>query len=186
VVAPAAAACSKDEPQAKRARSTTTEADDAIKLSILSPAMPPGVRRGTAKLLRRYFADAILAPLESGGPAPDLGPLFTADTAARVGGGDRPALVSEGMPPASDGLKADAASAAITPLFDGDAVPFVVAQVDLRLRARGVQGAVVKVTHKGDLLLVPDGFNWKIGGYEIVATRDTPAGTTTTVAASQP
>ena len=86
------------------------------------------------------------------------------------------------MPSARGGVEADAANANITPLIVGDDVPLAVAKIDLRLRARNVEGAGVTVAHQGELLLVPEGTTWRIGGYDMLATRDTPAGTTTTTA----
>jgi hypothetical protein len=177
-----AAGCSKKKPTA-RARPTTTVASHPITLNVApSPDTPAAVRDATVALLQRYLDDAILAPMRSGGPAPDLGPLFTAETAPRIGAGDRAAMVGEGMPRAGGGLEADAANATITPFRVGDQVPLVVAQIDLRLRARDVEGASVTVAHQGDLVLVPEGSGWRIGGYDMLATRDTPAGTTTTTA----
>ena len=178
----AGAGCSKKKATA-RARPTTTVAAGAITLNVApSPDTPPAVKDATVALLQRYLDDAILAPLRSGGPAPDLGPLFTAETAPRIGAGDRAAMVGEGMPRAGGGVQADAANATITPFRVGDQVPLVIAQIDLRLRARDVEGASVTVAHKGELVLVPESSGWRIGGYDMLATRDTPAGTTTTTA----
>jgi len=178
----AGAGCSKKKATA-RARPTTTAAAGAITLNVApSPDTPPAVKDATVALLQRYLDDAILAPLRSGGPAPDLGPLFTAETAPRIGAGDRAAMVGEGMPRAGGGVQADAANATITPFRVGDQVPLVIAQIDLRLRARDVEGASVTVAHQGELTLVPEGSTWRIGGYDMLATRDTPAGTTTTTA----
>ena len=176
------AGCSKKKPTA-RARPTTTVASRPITLNVApSPDTPAAVRDATVALLQRYLDDAILAPMRSGGSAPDLGPLFTAETAPRISAGDRAAMVGEGMPRAGGGVEADAANATITPFRVGDQVPLVVAQIDLRLRARDVEGAGVTVAHQGELVLVPEGSGWRIGGYDMLATRDTPAGTTTTTA----
>jgi hypothetical protein len=178
----AGAGCSKKKATA-RARPTTTVAAGAITLNVApSPDTPPAVKDAAVALLQRYLDDAILAPMRSGGSAPDLGPLFTAETAPRIGAGDRAAMVGEGMPRAGGGVEADAANATITPFRVGDDVPLVIAQIDLRLRARDVEGASVTVAHKGELVLVPEGSGWRIGGYDMLATRDTPAGTTTTTA----
>jgi hypothetical protein len=178
------AACSSNKKVTARPRRTpTTAAARPISLTIVpSPETPAAVRDATEALLRRYLDTAILAPMRSGGPAPDLGSLFTAETAPRVSTGDRAALVGEGMPAARGGVEADAASATITPLVVGFEVPLVTAEIDLRLRARDVEGAGVTVTHHGELLLVPEGPSWRIGGYDMLATRDTPAGTTTSTA----
>jgi hypothetical protein len=174
-------ACSKKKTKARP--TPTTAAPRPITLTIVpAPGTPPAVKDGTEALLRRYLDDAILAPMRSGGPAPDLAPLFSAEAAPRVNTGDRAALVGEGMPGAAGGVEADAANAAITPLVVGTEVPVVVAQIDLRLRARDVEGARVAVAHQGELTLILENSTWRIGGYDMLASRDTPAGTTTTTA----
>ena len=176
-------ACSKKKATARARATSTAAASHPISWNVApSPDTPAAVRDATVALLQRYLDDAILAPLRSGGPAPDLGPLFTAETAPRIGAGDRAAMVGEGMPRAGGGVQADAANATITPFRVGDDVPLVIAQIDLRLRARDVEGASVTVAHQGELTLVPEGSTWRIGGYDMLATRDTPAGTTTTTA----
>jgi hypothetical protein len=178
----AGAGCSKKKATA-RARPTTTAAAGAITLSVApSPDTPPAVKDATVALLQRYLDDAILAPLRSGGPAPDLGALFTAETAPRISGGDRAAMVGEGLPRADGGVEADAANATITPFKVGDQVPLVVAEIDLRLRALAVEGSGVSVFQHGELLLVPEGSGWRIGGYDMRVARDTPTGTTTSTA----
>jgi hypothetical protein len=183
VVLIAATACSKQSEEKRPRAPTTTARPGAISLSVLPAAgTPPAVAQAVQVTLERYLDDAILAPLRSGGPAPDLGPLFTAETAARVGGADRPALVSEGLPRAVGGVEGEVTTAAITPLFAGDQVPLVAVAIDLRLRARDVEAANVNVSHRGELVLVPDGTSWKISGYDITAVRDTPTETTTTTA----
>jgi hypothetical protein len=176
-------ACSKKKATARPRATPTTAAARPISFTFAAaPETPPAVKDATEALLRRYLDDAILAPMRSGGPAPDLSPIFTAETAPLVSAGDRAALVGEGMPSARGGVEADAANASITPLVVGDEVPLAVAKIDLRLRARDVEGAGVAVTHQGELLLVPEGSTWRIGGYDVLATRDTPAGTTTPTA----
>jgi hypothetical protein len=183
VVVAGGAACSKKKAETTPRPTPTTAAPGEISLSVLPAAeTPPAVKEAVEATLSRYLADAVVAPLRSGAPAPDLGPLFTAEAAARVGGADRPALVSEGLPRAVGGVEGDVTTAAITPLLAGDQVPLVAVAIDLRLRARSVEGATVNVVHQGGLVLVPDGTSWKISGYDITAVRDTPAGTTTTTA----
>jgi hypothetical protein len=179
------AACSKKDKASPR-RATTTATRESVALKVLpAPGTPPLVAIAVQTMLRKYLADAIVAPLRSGKPAPDLGPLFTTDTGTRIRGFDRPALVSEGLPPARDGVIVRVATAGITPLLAGDQVPMVAAAIDLRLRARDVKGARVDVSHRGELVLMRDGSAWKIGGYDMVAVRDTPKGTTTSTAVKE-
>ena len=175
-------ACSKQDKASPR-RSTTTARAESVALTVLpAPGTPTLVALAVQTMLRKYLADAIVAPLTSGKPAPDLGPLFTPDTAARIAGFDRPALVSEGLPAARDGVVVEMATAGLTPLLAGDQVPLVAAAIDLQLRARNVEGAKVDVSHKGELVLARDGAGWKISGYDMVAVRDTPKRTTTSTA----
>ena len=177
-----AGACSKKEKATPR-RSTTSARPESVALKVLpAPGTPPLVALAVQSMLRKYLADAIVAPLTSGQSAPDLTPLFTADTAVRIRGFDRPALVSEGLPRPRDGVLVKVATAGITPLLAGNDVPMVAAAIDLQLRARDVEGAKVDVTHRGELVLVRDGTAWKIGGYDVVAVRDTATRTTTTTA----
>jgi hypothetical protein len=182
VIGAGASACAKrkDEPQA---RATTTAAPESVALKVLpGPGTPPLVAIAIQNMLRKYLADAIVAPLQSGAPAPNLDGLFTPDTAVRIRGFDRPALVSEGLPAARDGVIVSVATAGLTPLLMDGRVPLVAAAIDLQLRARDVEGAKVDVSHKGDLVLVPIGASWRIGGYDVVAVRATPKKTTTTTA----
>ena len=125
-------------------------------------------------LLQRYLDDAILAPLRSGGPAPDLGALFTAETAPARQRGRSRHDGGRGAAHADGGVEADAANATITPFKVGDQVPLVVAEIDLRLRALAVEGSGVSVFQHGELLLVPEGSGWRIGGYDMRVARDTP------------
>ena len=178
-------ACSKQN-KAKARRATTTASPKSVALTVLpAPGTPPLVALAVQSMLRKYLADAIVAPLRSGEHAADLGSLFTPETTLLIGGPDRPALVSEGLPAARDGVVVEVATAGITPLLAGNQVPLVAAAIDLQLRARNVQGAKVDVSHKGELVLIRDGSAWKISGYDMVAVRDTPKGTTRSTAVKQ-
>jgi hypothetical protein len=175
-------ACGKKKDESEEATPTTAAAKK-ISLAVLAATeTPPPVKEAVVATLERYLADAVLAPLRTGKAAPDLAPLFTAETAARLGGADRAALVSEGLPRAVGGVEGHVTTAAITPLVAGDQVPLVAAAIDLRLRARNVEGAAVNVAHQGQFTLVPDATSWKISGYDMTAVRETPDGTTTTTA----
>jgi hypothetical protein len=176
-------ACSKKKATARARATPTTAASHPISWNVApSPDTPAAVRDATVALLQRYLDDAILAPLRSGGPAPDLGALFTGEAAPHISGGDRAAMVGEGMPKPQGGVKADAANATITPFKVRDQLPLVVAEIDLRLLARDVEGSGVNIVQHGELTLVPEGSTWRIGGYDMLVTRDTPAGTTTSTA----
>ena len=137
---------------------------------------------GVLDTLNRYLDAATLTPLSTGGPAGDLAPLFMSPAADRVTKGpDRAALIDEGLP-VTDELKLDAAVATLTALAGTDGVVSVVsAALDLRLSGQA-NGAPVKVSRAGDLVLLPDGGTWKIDGYDIRATRTVGDAATTTTA----
>lgn len=122
--------------------------------------------------LDRYVADAIVAPLRSGGPAPDLSAVLTPAVLARLGGADRETLVQEGLPAASEAIRPEAATVALSTLAGPDGAPVLVAaRLDLRLHAVGPR-LDVDVVRQGDLVLVPEADQWKIDGYQLRASRD--------------
>jgi hypothetical protein len=143
------------------------------------PPFPDDVKAAVAATLDRYLQEAVLGPLHSGGPAGDLGPVFTGPAQARVDGPDRAALVDEGLPAAAD-VKAETATVGLAALAGGDgAMTVVTAAIDLRLRAGG---DAVTIARTGHLVLVPEGDGWKIDGYDVRTTREGGDGATTTTA----
>ncbi len=139
---------------------------------------------GVLDTLDRYLEAGVLTPLETGGPAGDLGPLFTANAVDRVTTGpDRAAFVDEGLP-ATSGLRSDAAVATLTGLAGTDGTVSVVdATLDLRLSGQA-GGAPVTVQRTGDVVLLPDGGTWKIDAYDVRVSRTVGDATTTTKASS--
>lgn len=151
----------------------------------LAPGVADGAWKAVLTTLNRYLEAGVLGPLRSGGPAADLGPLFTAGAAARVTstGSDRATFVDEGLPPAKD-IRSDVVVAALTGLAGPDGTMSVVsARLDLRLRAE-VDGEPVTIARAGDVVLRPDGDAWKIDGYDLHVSRDTPGARTATTATS--
>jgi hypothetical protein len=144
------------------------------------PPFPDDVKASVAATLDRYLQEAVLGPLRSGGPAGDLGPVFTGPARARVDGPDRAALVDEGLP-AAEPVRAETATVGLAALVGADgATTVVTAAVDLRLRAG--DDDPVTVARTGHLVLVPEGGGWKIDGYDVRTTRDGGDGATTTTA----
>lgn len=130
--------------------------------------------------LDAYVDRATAAPLRSGSRAGDLAALFTSAASARVDGPDRPALVDEGLPRATD-VQTEASTAKLAALVGPDnAVEVVTATIDLRLQVTGE--GILAIVRTGDLVLVPDGGGWKIDGYDLRTARDSAAGPTTTTA----
>ena len=144
------------------------------------PPFPDDVKAAVAATLERYLREAVLGPLRSGGPAGDLGPVFTGPARARVDGPDRAALVDEGLPVAED-LEAETATVGLAALAGADgAVTVVTAAIDLRLRTD--DDDPLTIARRGHLVLVPDGDGWKIDGYDVRTTREGGEGATTTTA----
>jgi hypothetical protein len=188
----AAGACSKkkDDGDASSPRRTTTTAAAA------APAGPPTVAvtitgvdaNGTRTpddatvaavkaTLDRWIATAVVAPLHSGQPAGDLSALFTAAALERMAAEPavRATLVDEGLPPATKGLSAERATAALFSVAGPDEVVAVIAaQVDIKLRSVGA-GHDVDVSHYGELVLVQDGDTWKIDAVSLQSPKDSRA-----------
>ena len=138
--------------------------------------LPPEVQSAVVATLDRYLADAVVTPLRTGAPPPDLAPLFTDIAWPRLSGPDRAAIVDEGIRAGT--VTSDGAVANLTGLQGPDgAVALVGVHIDLRLRA-----GQLNVVRSGELVLVPEGDGWKIDGYDLRVSRDSIDGTATTVA----
>ena len=148
-------------------------------------AVQEAVRAGVLDTLNRYLEAAVLTPLRSGGPAGDLTPLFTPPAAQRVMavGPDRFAVIDENLPPVSD-VRAESAVAGLNGLAGPDGIMSVVtAGLDLRLIGH-INGALVRVTRTGELVLMPEGGTWRIDAYDIHVTRTFADRTTVTTVRS--
>ena len=151
----------------------------------VDPAVQEAARAGVLATLNRYLEAAVLTPLRSGGPAGDLTPLFTPPAAQRVMtvGPDRFAVIDENLPPVSD-VRAESAVAGLNGLAGPDGIMSVVtAGLDLRLIGH-INGALVRVTRTGELVLMPEGGTWRIDAYDIQVTRTLADDTTTTTVRS--
>ncbi len=190
-----AGGCSGGGPSATVGRATTsTEVPNPIAFTVVSfdveAAADPaagavdGAKAGVEATFKRWLEEDVLPPLRSAQVPGDLRSLFTAVTAERAATApDRAAFVSEGLPPVS-GLVADTATLAVVGLADSDGqIPVVAVHLELKLHGRA-ENTPLTVEHTGDLVLVPEGDGWKIDSYDLRATRQTPAATTTTTATS--
>jgi hypothetical protein len=145
------------------------------------PEFPDGARAGVQALLDRYLTDAVLRPLRSGESAGDLSAVFAPSTLERVNGPDRAALVDEGLPRA-ERVTVEVASAALTALTG---LSVVSAGIHILVSAR-VGGTPLRVERTGELQLSAEGDTWKVIGYDVRVTRDTPgAAPVTTTQAGQ-
>jgi hypothetical protein len=187
-------ACSKSKPAAELSPTTAAPATTAAQAprlpkftlasfdlqAVNAPAeFPDPTRTRVEGLLDRYLTNAVLVPLRSGQPAGDLSSVFVAPALDRMGGPDRAALVDEGMPK-SDDVGVTTASADIVALIGPDGLAGVVAGIRMIVTGK-VAGTPLTIERTGELLLSPDGDDWKVSGYDIKVTRDTPdSGTTST------
>ena len=192
VVGSIAAGCSKDKdddaaaPRKRRATTTTAAAPAAA--PTLSFTVTETNTNGTKgpddaqlaavkKTLDGWLASAVVAPLHSGQPAPDLAPLFTPPALERLADpATRATLVDEGIPPSTKSITAEFANVALSTVAGADEILAVVgARIDVKVRAVG-DAHDVDVVHQGELVLVPeaDG-SWKIESFAIHTARDSRA-----------
>ena len=126
------------------------------------------------KTLDGWLASAVVAPLHTGQPAPDLAPLFTPPAFERLADpAVRATLVDEGLPPASTSIAAEVANVLLSTVAGPDEVLAVVgARIDVKVHAVGPT-LDVDVVHQGELVLVPeaDG-SWKIDSFALHTARD--------------
>lgn len=112
------------------------------------PALPDAVKTKVSSTLDAYLGRASAAPLRSGSHAGDLAPLFTAGALARVAGPDRPTLVDDGLPAATD-VRASTSTVKLGALARADdKLEVVAATIDVRLQTSG--DSPVAITRTGD------------------------------------
>lgn len=190
LVAALAAGCSKDakdDATAKKATTTTTATAAAGPPTLqftVTETDPNGTKppdeaamASIKKTLDGWLASAVVAPLHSGQPAPDLAPLFTPAALERLADpAVRATLVDEGLPPATSAITAELANVLLSTVAGADEVLAVVgARIDVKVRAVGPT-LDVDVVHQGELVLAPepDG-SWRIESFAIHTARDSRA-----------
>lgn len=127
------------------------------------------------KTLDGWLAGAVVAPLHSGQPAPDLAALFTPAALERLTDpATRATLVDEGLPPATKAITAEVANLLLSSVAGPDEVIALIgARIDLKVHAVGPT-VDADVVHQGELVLVPDpDGSWKIDSFAIHTARDT-------------
>lgn len=146
--------------------------------AVRAPAELSEIVQGRVQgLLDRYLNNAVVIPLRTGERIGDLSSVFVGPALQRMDGADRAALVDEGMK-ASD-IEVDAAAADLTALIGPDGIVVLAANIHMQVTA-DLAGTPLTIDRAGELLLSADDDAWKISGYTIRVTRDTPTGTTTT------
>jgi hypothetical protein len=182
--------CSKDKKKddaapGKPAATTTSAAPAAPTLTFTVTETNTNGTKGPddaqlaaiKKTLDGWLAAAVVAPLHTGQPAPDLAPLFTPPAFERLADpAVRATLVDEGLPPASTSIAAEVANVLLSTVAGPDEVLAVVgARIDVKVHAVGPT-LDVDVVHQGELVLVPeaDG-SWKIESFALHTARDSRA-----------
>ena len=183
--------CSKDKDDDGRATSkepaTTTTAAAAGPPTLqftVTETNPNGTKppdeaamASIKKTLDGWLAAAVVAPLHSGQPAPDLAPLFTPPALERLADpAVRATLVDEGMPPATTSITAEIANVLLSTVAGPDEVLAVVgARIDVKVHAVGPT-LDVDVVHQGEIVLIPepDG-TWRIESFALHTARDSRA-----------
>lgn len=180
-------ACSRDDDggddAGNRSRSSTTTAltePPALTWSFGTVdshgTQPPGddVIAAVKTTLDAYLAQAVAAPLFTGQPVVDLSAVLSpaalerlaADPAARA------TLVDEGMPPATEEITAQRATAELASVAGPDGVPAVIAaRLDLLVRAVG-PNLDVDVNRYGDVTLVAEAGGWRIDSFQLRTDRN--------------
>jgi len=134
--------------------------------------IPDDVRAKILAAISTYGNAATVKPLQTGvvddaSLATTLGPAAT----QRAAGGDRGALVDEGIPKAAGRIVVNTLPLKLTGLADADGhIVVVTARLDSIARTRTERGAIT-ISRKGDLVFTPDGDTWKIDGYDLAVER---------------
>jgi hypothetical protein len=123
-----------------------------------------------------WLATAVVGPMHTAQPAPDLSPLFTQAALERLADpAVRATLVDEGLPAAKT-ITAETASLLLSSVAGPDEVVAVIgARIDLKVHTVGATHDV-DVVHQGELVLVPDGTSWKIDSFAVHTSRDSRNG----------
>ncbi|HUP86031.1 MAG TPA: hypothetical protein VM143_10225 [Acidimicrobiales bacterium] len=187
VLAIGGAGCSKDGDHAsspsRKSGSTTTAAAGAVPTLHFTvtetndngtKAPDEATVAAVRKTLDGWLASAVVAPLHSGGPAPDLTALFTPPALERMSDpATRATLVDEGMPAASKAITADVAQVLLSSVAGPDEVIALIgARIEVKVRAVGPT-LDADVVHQGELVLVPEADGtWKIDSFAIHTARD--------------
>ena len=184
------AGCSKDKdddaaPKKEKAATTTTATSAAPTLAFTVTETNTNGTKGPdeaqlaaiKKTLDGWLASAVVAPLYSGQPAPDLSSLFSPAALERLGDpAVRASLVDEGLPPATTSITADAANVLLSTVAGADEVLALVgARIDVKVHAVGPT-LDVDIVHQGELVIAPEADGtWRIESFAVHTARDSRA-----------
>jgi hypothetical protein len=161
---------------------------DVTRAELVSPHAALGPLDGETKdAVTDVVEDLLLVtsatPLVEGKAGAGFADLFTGDAGARAAGDDRDVFFDEDVPRFGE-LTEEEASLELTGLAGtlDPAVQLVVAE--FRWNVTSLERPLDRVTRSGDLHLIRDGDEWKIGAYTMIVTRTVDEVTTTTTATS--
>lgn len=194
----AATGCSGDDDDTVGKIATTTtavaQADlpdvelDVIRAELISPHQALGplddaTRDRVVDVVERLLLATSAAPLAIGKTGGGFADLFTPDAGARAANADRSVLFDEGVP-RFGALRPVAGTVDLRGLADfaGPEAALVVATFDWTVES--TERAGDRVQRRGELSLIPDGDDWRIGAYTIAVTRTIGSSSTTTTAAT--
>lgn len=127
--------------------------------------------------LDRWAAVAVVTPLYTGQPAPDLSGVFAAPVLERLADpAVRAVLVDESLPPATKEITAETVNATLSTVATPEgAVVLVAAHLDFKVHAVG-PSVDIDIAHLGEFVLVREGDVWKIESFAMQAIRNSRGG----------
>jgi len=146
--------------------------------------LPPAAVEGTLAAVRRYVDTAVVQPLARGRSADGLEGLFDAALAPRLApsGRDRGALTDELGAAADADVRTSATPVTVEGLLGGAGETALTSAVFTLKVQTALRGQPVTINRLTELVLAPTGAEYRIAGYQVQVTRETPAATTTTTA----
>ena len=147
--------------------------------AVNAPAeLPESTQTQVQSVLDRYLNNALVIPMRTGTPVPDLGNVFAGPVLDRLSGPDRAALLDDVIPKAEDVLVGEA-TADLIALVGPDGV--AVLAVSIRIVMTGtVEGGPVNIERTGEFQMAPEGGDLRVSGYDVSVTRTGPEGVMTT------
>lgn len=181
VIAGCSSGGGSDDRQAEPETTQPVTADVGVSVGSVSvesagppTELPAPVVDQITGLVDAYVQRATVDPL-TGKDANAVSELFTPFAAATLEGPDRASLVDEGVGTATGDIAAKTATVNLNGLADqAGNVVLVAATLALDIETATDAGPL-RIARLGELVLVPEGFDWKINSYDLAVERDTPA-----------
>ncbi len=164
--------CGKGSSPAKVATKLTT-AQPSVSVQSAGPttALPADVTDAVDKTVRGYLRFGTMTPLKTGGNATDLATYFNAEALVPVTGADAGTVLDQQLPKATADVNGKISNYEFIGLTDKTgSISMVAVKLDALVTTKNKNGDVT-IKRTGDLVVVPDGTNWKIGSYNLSVTR---------------